>query len=387
MRSILARTSSNHGVNTSVANPVFKLVEGSGTLTQRLSRLHDRLLQTVPAVDRIACALYDADTDKLKTFVNSTRQGEAIKGYEYQLSDSFSLSQLAQSGEFRILDEIAEAIKSDTAHSSWLREQGYRSSFTVPIYDLGEFLGFIFFDSMEPGAFTPAVQRDLVLYTTLFTMLISNEIAAVRTVIESARVAREMTEMRDFETGTHLERMARYSRLIAKDVAPARGFDDEFVESVYLFAPLHDIGKIAIPDRILLKPGRLDPDERAIMQTHVERGVDIIDRIIGRGGISQFPHSDVVKNIVLCHHECLDGSGYPRGLSGDDVPLEARIVAVADVFDALTSRRPYKNEWTMPEAFAELNRLVEVGKLDADCVAALVAHEAEVHDIQTRYVD
>ncbi|MEY4139301.1 MAG: hypothetical protein RLZZ371_1483 [Pseudomonadota bacterium] len=375
-----------HNIKT-MTQAIWTLVENSGSLTERLSTLHDHLLQSVPGVDRIACALYDADRDRLKTFINSTRVGQAISGYEYRLADSLSLSKLAESGQFRVLDEIAVVLGSDTDHSRWLKEQGYRSSFTVPIYDQGKLLGFIFFDSMQPAAFKPEVQRDLVLYTTLITMAITNEMAAVRMVIESARVARELTEMRDFETGTHLERMGRYSRIIARHVAPLRGLNDEFVESVYLFAPLHDIGKISIPDRILLKPGKLDAQERVIMETHVHKGMEIIERIIGRNGLNHFPDSQTLKNIVLCHHEYLDGSGYPHGLDGDQIPLEARIVAVADIFDALTAQRPYKKEWALDNAFVELERLASLGKLDPDCVAALRINAQEVFEVLRRYVD
>ena len=241
------------------------LIEHSHTLNGRLADLHDRLLATMPTVDRIACALYDATEDTLKTFINSTRAGQAIDGYEYKLSASVSLSALARSGEFRVLDDIAGAIKSSTAHASWLRKQGYQSSFTVPIYDQGSLLGFIFFDSMQRGAFTPEVQRDLVLYCSLISMSISNDVAAIRTVVESVRVARQLTEMRDFETGKHLERMARYSRVIARFLAPSIGLTDEFVEHVYLFAPLHDIGKIGVTDLILLKTDRFDSEDRRIM--------------------------------------------------------------------------------------------------------------------------
>jgi len=375
-----------HNIKT-MTQAIWTLVENSGSLTERLSTLHDHLLQSVPGVDRIACALYDADRDRLKTFINSTRVGQAISGYEYRLADSLSLSKLAESGQFRVLDEIAVVLGSDTDHSRWLKEQGYRSSFTVPIYDQGKLLGFLFFDSMQPAAFKPEVQRDLVLYTTLITMAITNEMAAVRMVIESARVARELTEMRDFETGTHLERMGRYSRIIARHVAPLRGLNDEFVESVYLFAPLHDIGKISIPDRILLKPGKLDAQERVIMETHVHKGMEIIERIIGRNGLNHFPDSQTLKNIVLCHHEYLDGSGYPHGLNGDQIPLEARIVAVADIFDALTAQRPYKKEWALDNAFVELERLASLGKLDPDCVAALRINAQEVFEVLRRYVD
>lgn len=363
------------------------VIANSGTLTERLGALHTRLLETVPMVDRIACALYEAKDDQLKTFINSTRTGEAIAGYEASLSNSHALSQLAQSGDFRVLDDIASAIHSDTAHSQWLKAQGYQSSFTVPLFDHGRLLGFIFFDSCQRAAFTPQVQRDLVLYTSLISMMISSEIATIRAMIESTKLARELTQLRDFETGAHLDRMARYSRLIARAIAPLHGLNDEFVEGVYLFAPMHDIGKIGIPDRILLKPGRLDPEERVIMDSHVAKGVEIIERIIGKEGDRHFPESELLRNIVQCHHEMLDGSGYPQGLSGEAIPIEARVVAVADIFDALTAHRPYKQEWSLDDAFAELHRLSAQGKLDADCVNALVNQRAAVADIHARYTD
>ena len=363
------------------------VIANSGTLTERLAALHTRLLETVPMVDRIACALYEAKDDQLKTFINSTRTGEAIAGYEASLSNSHALSQLAQSGDFRVLDDIASAIHSDTAHSQWLKAQGYQSSFTVPLFDHGQLLGFIFFDSCQRAAFTPQVQRDLVLYTSLISMMISSEIATIRAMIESTKLARELTELRDFETGAHLDRMARYSRLIARAIAPMHGLNDEFVEGVYLFAPMHDIGKIGIPDRILLKPGRLDPEERVIMDSHVAKGVEIIERIIGKEGDRHFPESELLRNIVQYHHEMLDGSGYPQGISGDAIPIEARVVAVADIFDALTAQRPYKQQWSLDDAFAELHRLSTQGKLDADCVNALASQRADVQDIHTRYAD
>lgn len=363
------------------------LIETSSPLTERLTSLHVRLLESVPGVDRIGCALYDATTDVLRTFIHSTRSGQALSGYEYPLSASRTLSQLARTGDFRVLDEMADAVQGDSVHALWLHGQGYQASFTVPMYDNGALLGFLFFDSMQSAAFTPSVQRDLVLYASLISMAIVSELTAVRAVIESARMVRELTGMRDFETGMHLERMARYSRLIASHVASAWGRNDEFVESVYLFASLHDIGKIAIPDRILLKQGRLDDAEREIMQTHVAKGLEIVDRIIGHEGLRKLPDTDILRNIVGCHHELLDGTGYPQGLKGDDVPQEARIVAVADVFDALTTERPYKGEWTLAEAFAELQRLADSRKLDPDCVAALCANEGAVQAIRTRYRD
>jgi transcriptional regulator with GAF, ATPase, and Fis domain len=227
-------------------------------LGQRLQQLHGQLLEMVPDVDRIACVLYDPQDDLLKTFVNSTREGVAISGYEFRLADSTSLSGVASSGLPRILDDIPATVQGTSLHSVWLLKEGYRSSLTVPLYDKGAFIGFLFYDSRQPAAFNARVQRNLSLFSTLINMTISNELNVVRSITTSAQVAREFANLRDFETGGHLERMAHYARLIARDLQQSHGLSDEFIEHLYLFAPLHDIGKIGIPDSVLLKPGRLD---------------------------------------------------------------------------------------------------------------------------------
>jgi len=356
-------------------------------LNRRLRHLHEQLLEQVVDVDRIACVLYEAKDDMLKTFVNSTRAGVPIKGYEFPLKDSPSLSQIARSGEQRVIDEIAESVNPTSPHSDWLLNQGYRSSLTVPLYDKQKFIGFLFYDSLKPSAFTQAVQRRLSVYHNLINLTIVNDINLVRSITTSAQVAREFANLRDFETGGHLERMAHYSRLIARELAEAKGLSDEYVEHLYLFAPLHDIGKIGIPDSVLLKPGRLDPQERMLMDTHVQKGIDVLERMIGEFGFEQLPDAQVMRNVVAGHHECLDGSGYPHGLRGDQIALEARIIAVADILDALTSHRPYKQPWAIEAAIQELARLVATGKLDADCVAALIHRSSDIEQIRDRFRD
>ena len=258
---------------------------------------------------------------------------------------------------------------------------------TVPLHENGQFFGLLFFDSRNPGSFTPIVQRDVLLFCNLINMAISNEMSAVRSVVASAHIARDFVNLRDFETGAHLERMARYSRLVAKAIAPLHGLSDEFVEHVFLFAPLHDIGKIGIPDRILLKPGKLDPEERKFMETHVEKGVQIVDHILGDFSLSQLPDAAILRNIVGGHHEWIDGSGYPKKLAGDSIPIEARIVTAADIFDALTSQRPYKPAWSVAEACAELQKMADGKKLDPDCVAAMINCAGQMEDIKRQYQD
>jgi HD-GYP domain-containing protein (c-di-GMP phosphodiesterase class II) len=356
-------------------------------LNQRLRQLHEQLLESVPAVDRIACVLYEPKDDLLKTFVTSTRAGEPLKGYEFRLQDSASLQAIASSGRIRAIDEIAQSVQPTSPHSDWLLNQGYRSSLTVPVYDNEAFIGFLFYDSLEPAAFSEAVQRRLEIYNALIALTITNELNLVRSITTSAQVAREFANLRDFETGGHLERMAHYARLIARDLAESKGLSDEYVEHLYLFAPLHDIGKIGIPDSVLLKPGRLNDEERQLMNTHVQKGIDVLERMIGDFGLQHVPDAEVMRNVVAGHHECLDGSGYPHGLKGDAIALEARIIAAADILDALTSHRPYKEPWPIDAALAELERLVAAGKLDGECVDALKRHTEDIEAIRERFRD
>lgn len=357
------------------------------SLGERLAQLHATIIERLPGVGRIAVALYDADTDLLKTFINSTRDGVAIAGYEYPLSQSRSLSELKANNLCRIIDDISEHIQPGNLHSDWLLDQDYGSSFTIPLSSGSHFYGFLFIDASEKAYFTKTVQRDLLLFSNMIMLTISSEMSAVHSLLATAQAARDFADLRDFETGMHLNRMARMARLIAKSVSEKWHISDETIEHIFLFAPLHDIGKIGIPDRILLKPGRLDAEELEIMQQHVALGVKLLQKVLDDYKVAYLADSKVMLNIIAYHHEFLDGTGYPRGLKGDEIPIEARIITVADIFDALTSVRPYKKAWSIEDALNELDHMASKGKLDADCVQALRDNHAEVVEIVTKMRD
>jgi methanogenic corrinoid protein MtbC1 len=156
---------------------------------------------------------------------------------------------------------------------------------------------------------------------------------------ETVRRLSMAVEFRDEDTGAHIERIGRFSTLLAEQV----GMDAEFCERISHAAPLHDVGKVAIPDSILLKPGPLTPQERAIVETHAEEGYRLV-----RGSSSAI--LEMAATIALSHQEKWDGTGYPRGVKGEAIPIEGRIVAIADVFDALTSDRVYRKAFPVEEA-------------------------------------
>jgi len=214
--------------------------------------------------------------------------------------------------------------------------------------------------------------------------MIVNELASLKVMNAALKTTSGITHFRDPETGSHLDRMSRYSRIIAESLTDQYDLDDAYIEHIFMFSPLHDIGKIAIPDNILLKPGPLNEEERSIMNTHARKGREMIDDIVMNFGFNSINHIDVLKNIAEFHHEAVNGSGYPAGKRYDEIPLEARIVAVADVFDALTSHRPYKEAWSNEKAFAMLKQLAGE-KLDIDCVNALIQNRQKVEEIQQRF--
>lgn len=342
-------------------------------------------------INRIAIALYDEETDLLKGFLASADNDDGVdlESMAVPLKDIPSLQQLARTGARRVINDFSTTpptSKASAAYRKLITDAGYVSSYTVPLMHKGKFYGFLFFNSKYSNVFSKAMVSHLKSHADMIALTVMRELDAARMVMSAVRVMQQVSLARDEETGQHLNRMAHYSRLIADALPAHHGVSAEFAEFIFMFAPMHDVGKIAIADAILLKPGRLTEDEFTIMKTHVNEGVKIIDMMHDAFGLNLVPNFGMMRNIVAYHHESLDGRGYPYGLAGDNIPLEARIVAVADVFDALTSKRPYKEAWSNEKAFDLLRE--ECGrKFDPDCVTALLAAEDQVRKIQARYAD
>jgi putative two-component system response regulator len=182
-------------------------------------------------------------------------------------------------------------------------------------------------------------------------------------------------EFKDNETGNHVIRMSHYARLTAL----ALGMQEARADLLFHAAPMHDVGKIGIPDNILLKPGKLDAQEWEVMRQHPQMGADIIGQ-----------HKDALLeaaySVALTHHEKWDGSGYPHGLRGEEIPLFGRIVAIADVFDALTTARPYKSAWSVEEALSHIQ--ASAGQhFDPGLMAAFNTALPQILTIRARYAE
>lgn len=362
----------------------YAFLNESGSFKEKLVGAHRILQANAPFVARIAIALFDPETKVLKTYVHSSGDDNPLAHYQSLLENAPSLKEILKKGLPRVVNKLVTFENGEHEHTQRIGRQGYASSYTLPIFSRGVFVGFLFFNSYETDVFSEPALDVLDLYGHMISLLVINELTSVQTLTAAVKTTGHLTHLRDPETGSHLDRMSRYSRLIAHGLAEKYQLDDDYIEHVFMFAPLHDIGKIAVPDHILLKPDRLTDDEYRVMKLHAGTGRDIVDKLLANFGLGSVEHVDILRNIAAFHHEAVNGSGYPEGRAGNDIPLEARIVAVADIFDALTSKRPYKDAWTNDAAFAALQEIAGQ-KLDNDCVQALLACRAEVEAIQQQF--
>lgn len=350
-------------------------------LREKIISAHKSLRKIFPFIDRISIAIYDPDTKILKTYLHSSDNKNPLPNYQTSIDNAPSLKQLLEKGLPRVINNLLTFEDGQREHTRRIGRSGYAASYTLPMFNNGEFFGFIFFNSYEKDVFTEKALQQIDIYGHIISLTVINELSSISTLAAAVKTTGSITHARDPETGSHLDRMSRYSRLIASSLADKYNLDDDYIEHIFMFSPLHDIGKIAIPDHILLKPGKLDDHETAIMKTHAHKGYKMINEILDNFGLKNIQYIDVLRNIVKSHHETINGNGYPSGIKDGDIPLEARIIAVADIFDALTSSRPYKKAWSNDEAIQTLKQMAG-DTLDEDCVNALIDNIEKIKHIQ-----
>lgn len=354
-------------------------------MRDKLASTHRVLQVHLPFIARIAITIYDPKTALLKSYMHS---GGSIDPYEIHQQKMCEMPSLQAILEKKYPRVIVDTLTFEDGKHENLRlgRSGYAASYTMPMFHNGMFFGFIFFNSNQTTVFKPSILDELDIFGHLISLMVISDLSIIHTLMAAVGTAKHFSHKRDPETGSHLDRMSRYAWLIAKMIAPRHQLSDEYIEHVFMFAPLHDIGKFSIPDHILLKPGKLTTEETKIMQAHARMGREIIDEMLNNFGFDKIEYGNILRNIAEYHHEHVDGSGYPLGLNGDVIPLEARIVAVADTFDALTSRRSYKHAWSNDEAFEMLRQLAGI-KLDVECVEIMIENRKDVEHIQSQFAE
>lgn len=356
----------------------------SRPLRDKVIAAHGTVHRRFDFIARLALTLYDAETGVLKAYLHSSQDSDPFEHYQALLDNAPSLKEILRRGQPRVINNMVTVQDDSKEHLRRIGREGFAASYTLPMFSNGNFIGFLFFNSYRSDVFSEDVLEQLDIYGHLIALMVAGEVSTVHTLSAMVQATGHISHHRDPETGSHLDRMSRYSLLIANALADHYQLDDDYIQHVFMFSPLHDVGKIGIPDRILLKPGRLSEEEMCIMKTHARKGREMIDDLLASFGLENVAHVDIMRNIAAYHHECVNGSGYPEGRTGAEIPLEARIVAVADVFDALTSRRSYKQAWSNAQAFEALRDMAD-DKLDRDCVEALLGQTEAIEEIQRRF--
>lgn len=300
--------------------------------------------------------------------------------------------QAIQTGQAVFIDRLPEMRQTHPGAQlcHCLADSGYSNAVFLPVVSDRETAAVLVLASRRAGAIRLQRQRWLRNVGHLIAHAFYRGIHSERLLISMVRGLAELAEKRDPTTGLHLMRMQRYAGIIARELAvrgdPAEALQPHFAEQVELFAPLHDIGKVGISDQILLKSGPLSDEEFAEIRRHPEIGMEVLKACADQlGSIGEKVLAPAI-NVALYHHEKFDGTGYPHGLRGDEIPLSARIVALADVYDALTSRRPYKHAWSEDEALTHLES--QRGRhFDPRVLDAFMARLPEIRDSQSAYSD
>lgn len=296
-----------------------------------------------------------------------------------------SLENIILNGKPRVINDLAEYTKNSVMeYNKILLKAGIKASITLPLKINNAPIGIIFFSSIEKNIYNEEHVIFLSSLANSIAISFNKNIFIDELLYSSVLALAKMSEARDEDTGEHLERMKRYSKLISELLFEDHIYEDtisiRFIKDVERYSPMHDIGKVGVKDGILLKPGKLTAEEFEEMKKHAIYGAEVLsvaDNNIKKQNISLFK---VGIEIAESHHEKWDGSGYPYGKIGEAIPLSARIVAVADVFDALTSKRPYKKAFSFEESF---NIVIEGrGKhFDPYIIDTFIKHKKNIYEL------
>ncbi len=386
-----------------------------GRMTQAFNRLSERMRSMFRLTDRISQGtnLHDAlkfVCEEFSTFLPVEWVGVLVRtpdGRQVALERLYSESpsSLRENDQFEFalgapetalvkgialaIDDLASfsSDKSPAFLSAKLARDGKRSALFVPLKESGGSEAVLVFASSQASAYAPEHVEFLSNLAAQIAHILEKTIVMEGLIVAAVEGLAKLAESRDPETGDHLVRMSLYSAILAeelgKDDVYRERITSAYVRDVFRFAPMHDIGKVGIRDGILLKPGRLDGDERTEMERHPVIGGQVLRR--SESQMNTLGHSIFKIGIEIAegHHEKFDGSGYPAGLKGEAIPLSARIIAVADVLDALTSKRPYKEAWPMEKALEAISN--DAGKhFDPAVVTALHRALPRVMEIYER---
>ncbi|PKM51224.1 MAG: hypothetical protein CVV02_07655 [Firmicutes bacterium HGW-Firmicutes-7] len=367
---------------------LYELLNKRVSVEETMEHLYTTFKDYIP-YDRICIALLDNEGNVYSQDVQSDYKPILKKGFSISLRDT-TLKEIISTKQHRVINNYVEYMKENPSSQSTklILEEDIRASIACPLITNDLCFGILIFSSKTINIF-----NDEHVY---FTNMISNNMAITieknllvdDLILTSITGFARLVEAKDSDTALHLDRMQNYSRIIAlelqKTEAYSKVINNSFVDDIMRFSPLHDIGKVGIADGILLKPAKLTPEEFEVMKKHTIIGSEVLKKASNnllRNGKNFF---DIGIEIALSHHEKYNGQGYPYGIAGEDIPLSARIVMVADVFDALTSKRVYKNAIAVEDAIQII--IDESGKsFDPNVVQALLDSKPSILEVYKQH--
>ncbi len=360
-----------------------------GMLEELLPQMYE-LLKSQMNIQRLAVAFMDHKGNLIAESLKTEKPKVFLHAGLTERLEATSLKYLKSEDDVRIINDL-EYHYNNVSRSEFTEKiirEGYKSSIAVPMYTHTGLLGFIFANNDQKDAFNEADKQTLIQFSKTMKIEIYNAYLMQEIIAKTSAAFADLVEKKDFETGNHLSRVAEYSRLMASKLMEHKSeITPKMLREIYWYSPLHDIGKVGIPDKVLLKPGKFTPQEYEVMKTHVDTGVQIIcnmnDTLIQNTGIHFL---DTCIKIIGEHHEKWDGSGYPKGLKGKEISIPGRIVAISDVFDALISQRVYKPAFSPERAF----EIIKEGRGKHFCptlVDIFLDSKDEIMAIVNRYKD
>ena len=360
-------------------------MEVHGNLNQLMETVYDQIKDVMPC-DRVAVAFLDNQGHAIAEAAHTTYgQVHLEPGYSESIGGT-GLETVLYTGKPRIINDLPTYAAAKKPSNSTLRvlEEGIQSSLTLPLFFRQRCVGFFFVSSLEKHSYTEEHKHFAYRIINVLKQRIYLEFLLQQVVSETANAFVLLMGERDSETGLHILRMSKYSYFIAQEYYNQYGgIGPRFIREMLWFAPLHDIGKIGVSDAILRKPGRLDPEETKAMQQHVTIGERVIQGMNkSLGDLLQDPLMTTAVELIGDHHEKFTGGGYPRGKKGEEISLAGRIVAMADVFDALTTTRPYKEAYSIEKTLDIMENKME-GHFDPmvmSCFKAALPRCLEVYE-------
>lgn len=340
--------------NTFIATTVPRIL---APLTTHIRSLHR-------CVARTAIFLSDSGGTRLRYWADSDGRVMSCPSALEALPENSTMARCRQRNAL-----LTSALEADRL-LEWASDGTTVTLAVLPVRDQHDYYGYMVIEAHRQSPARRPHTRELLAWAPLAAAALRCGIKSMRMLVGTVRFARDFTLMRDRETGQHQLRLGTYLHILAEELDRAHGLAKGLPEQIKLFGPLHDIGKIGVADDILLKPGKFEHAEWERMKAHVNNGSKLVQQMSDDLDLEGTPGLDTLKAAVAHHHEYLDGSGYPDGRTRDDIPLTARMVTVADIFDALTCIRPYKRSWSIDEAYAYIEDLAG-DKIDRECVAAL----------------